>query len=266
MNTIRKLVAVLALGPLRLLAQSDSTGEEEAVVLSPFVVSADADSSYSAAASLAGGKVGSPVVDGLTGNFTPTVPITMVKKADAVVIQFVLSNQAEKQENRNRELYATVRAIQAAVQKVPGLRLEQREVRFASGNRKLLSFARSGPQLSYANVVIFADLVPELHLADRVKQVRDLLDRVSLSGETKLVDGTVGLYLKQPSSYRREILQKIFDDLDFVKKGLGAESEVRATGLNQQMRIRACSETEVELWIDYSFVIESVRELTNPKK
>ena len=262
---LRSLVAIVLL-PFTLRAQSDSTGEEEAVILSPFVVSADADSSYSAVSTLAGTRLGSPVVDGMTSNAAPTVPVTLVKKADAVVIQFVLSNAADKQEARNQELYADVQAIQGAIAKTPGLRLEQREVRFAGGNRKMLSFTKNGSQVSYSSLVIFAEFTPELRLADRVKQVRDLLDHVKLQGETKLLDGSVGLYLKQPSSYRREILQKIFDDLDFLKKGLGAEFEVWPSGMNQQVRIRACSETEVELWIDYSFAVWSIRSLTNPKK
>ncbi len=263
MKKLPALLAAFALLPLGLLAQSDSAGEEEVLVLSPFTVSGDSDNSYSAISSMAGSRVASQIVDGASQ--APTVPVTIVKKADAVVIQFVLSNAADKQEARNQELYAAVKAIQTAAQKIPTLRMEQREIRFASGNRKMISFGRNA-QLSYANIVIFAELVPDLRLADRAKQVRDMLDRITLPGATKLADGSVGLYLKQPSSYRREILQKIFDDLDFVKKGLGPEFEVEASGLNQQVRFRACSETEVELWIDYSFSISSVRALTNPKK
>ena len=66
--------------------------------------------------------------------------------------------------------------------------------------------------------------------------------------------------------FDREILQAIFDDLDFIKKGLGEKAEVVASGLNQAVRLRACSETEIELWIDYSFTIHSVNALLNPKK
>jgi hypothetical protein len=262
---MKKPFALLAavLLPLTLIAQSESDGEEEAVILSPFQISTDRDSSYSTVSSLSGSRLASPVVDNSIPS--PDVPISIVKKADAVVIQFVLSNSSDKQEVRNQELYSSVRGIQTAVQKVPGLRMEQREVRFASGNRKMLSFGK-GTQTSYASIVIFADLDPALRLADRTKQVRDLLDQIKFPAQTKLVDGSVGLYLKNSSSYRREILQKIFDDLDFVKKGLGTDFEVLPSGLNQTVRLRACSETEVELWIDYSFNTYSVRALTNPKK
>jgi hypothetical protein len=263
MKKILPLVALIALLPFPAFAQSGSEAEEEAVILSPFLVSTDKDASYSTVSTLAGTRLASEVVDNSAP--PPSVPVSIVKKADAVVIQFVLSNSTDKQEARNQELYSSVRGIQTAVQKVPGLRMEQREVRFVSGNRKMLSFGK-GAQTSYANIVIFADIDPAMRLADRTKQVRDLLDQLKLPAQSKLVDGNVGLYLKNPSSYRREILQKIFEDLDFVRKGLGTEVEVQPSGLNQAVRFRACSETEVELWIDYSFNINSVRALANPKK
>ena len=267
---MRQNVVTLLLGLLlsssSVFAQSDETGGEEMVVLSPFVVSGESDSGYSAMSSLAGSRTSTPVLDPRSADYTATVPVTIVKRADAVAIQFLLSDAADKQEVRNQELYATVQVIQKNIAKTPGLRLEQREVRFAGGNRKLLSFGKDGAQRSYVSLVVFAELSPEIRIVERVKQVRDLLSGTKLPGEVKLLDGNVGLYLKQTPGYRREILQKIFEDLEFVKKGLGAEFEVRPSGLNQQVRSRVCSESEIELWIDYSFVIGSVRELTNPKK
>jgi len=265
---MKKLVAALlalALTSPFLSAQSSgSASEEDMIVLSPFEVSSEASASYLSTAGSSGSRS-----DFYSANLRPdgqrTAPVTLVRRADAVVIQFALSNTADKPEVRNQALYSTIRDIQAALAKVPGLRMEQREIRFAGGRSKTFSFGR-GSQTSYASILIFADLVPELRLADRVKQVRDAIDQVRLSPQTKLIDGTAGLYLKDVSSYRREILQKIFDDLAFVKKGLGDEFEVLPAGLSQPVNLRACSETDVELWIDYSFTINSVRALTNPKK
>ncbi|MCB1104886.1 MAG: hypothetical protein H7A44_09240 [Opitutaceae bacterium] len=244
-------------------AQS-SADEEEIVLITPFEVTSEHDYGYLNTASRIGSKVATPVADAQSSNFIPTVPITVVKPADALAIQFVVSNNADKQDRRNQELNSAVQDIKAAVQKTAGLRMEQREVRFASGDRKFLSFSKSNPT-SHANIVIFADISPTVSLADRAKQVRDLLDAVKLSGNTRLADGYIGLYIKNSSSYRREILAKIFADLEFVKEGLGPEFEIRATGLNQRVKMRACSETDVELWIDYSFVIDSIRALTKPK-
>lgn len=263
MKTIPALLAAFTLALPITYAQSGSD-EEELILLTPFEVESETSYSYLSTAGRAGSKIATPVVDAQSANTAPAVPITLVKPADALAIQFVVSNSADKQERRNQELNAAVQDIKAAVQKVSGLKLEQREVRFASGDKKFLSFSRTNTT-SHANIVIFAELSPEIHLADRAKQVRDLLDGVKLTGSTRLADGYIGLYIKNPSSYRREILTKIFEDLNFVKEGLGPEFEIRATGLNQRVKMRACSETDVELWIDYSFVIDSIRALTKPK-
>ncbi len=245
-------------------AQEESTGDEELIELSPFSVASESDAGYRASSALAGARIATPIAD--PNQYAPTVPITLVKKADAVVVQFVLSNNADKQEVRNRELYATIENLQKAVKKATGLRLEQREVRFSSGNRKLSFISRSDKPSSFASIVIFAELSAETKLLDRVKQVRDLLDDVKLVGQVKLLDGVVGLYLRQPGQYRQEILSRIFADLDFVRKGLGADCEVVPSGLAQRVQLRACSESEVELWIDYSFQIYSVRALETAKK
>jgi hypothetical protein len=99
-----------------------------------------------------------------------------------------------------------------------------------------------------------------------VKTIRDTVQKATFQGQTKLIDGVVGLYIKNPAQYRREILAKIFEDLEVLKKSAGAEFEIQPSGMNQPVRARICSETDIELWIDYSFAIRSIRELTNPKK
>lgn len=241
--------------------QSVPTESEEFVELSPFVIDSGSDGGYRAANTLAGARVATPLLDPSAGNFPPSVPVSILHRAESVAIQFVLTNAADRQDERNRELYASVDAIEAEVKKTPGLRLEQREVHFAGGNKRLFSTKGSEATTSFASIVIFAELSTETRIVDRVKQVRDLLQAIKLSGHTKAVDGSVGLYVRNIDQYRREILEKIFEDLSFLKKGLGPEFEVKPSGLNQRVRARIASETEIELWIDYSFTIQSLREL-----
>ena len=83
-------------------------------------------------------------------------------------------------------------------------------------------------------------------------------------GQSKAADGSVGLYVKNPDQYRREILQKVFDDFEVLKKAFGTDFEIMPNGLNQKVRSRVSGEGEVELWIDYSFTFNSIRGLTHP--
>jgi hypothetical protein len=259
------VTCLLAFAP-SMVGQGSEPESEDLIVLSPFEVNTSEDVGYTAASALAAARMATGLVDPNAAARTPNVPITITKRAEALAVSFALTNLGDKQERRNAELYASVESLRATVAKTPGLRFEHREVRFASGNRSKLSIGRNGATSSYAAVIIFADLPPGTDVVKTVKLIRDTVQQAALQGQTKIIDGVVGLYLKNPAKYRREILDRIFEDIDALKKSLGSEFEVLPSGLNQPVRARICSETDVELWLDYSFSIRSIRDLTQPKK
>ena len=280
------LLALAIMLPALPHAVGESTNEsvaedsdEEFIALSPFVVSASDDQGYTASQTLAGTRLRTDLKDigasisTVSAQFLqdtrpaiPQVPVTIVKRAEALVIQFALASTADKADVRNAELTAAMEAISKATQATTGLRFEPREVYLASADRIKSVMRKNGTITSFAHFVIFADFSEGLRPYQRVKQVRDLLTGLKLaSATTKLVDGPVGLYIRRPSQFRGEILTKIFADLETVKKGLGTECEVQVNGLNGAMKMRTCSETDIELWIDYSFSIQSIRELEAKK-
>lgn len=234
------------------VAFAQSSDDGEIVCLSPFEVSPQEDRGYHSSDSMAARA--------------PNLPVTLIKPADAVIIEFALSNSADKQETRNKELTDSIEALAKEVRKVPGLKLENREVRLTTGDRRKSIVGKGGAVTSFANIVVLADLSAEVRLYDRVKQVRDLIDDTKLRGDTKVIDGPVGLFIRRPNQYRQELLSKIFEDLEAVRKGVGPEFEVLVSGLAGGVKLRACSERELELWIDYGFEIRSIRELEAKKK
>jgi len=231
------------------------------IELSPFEVRAEGEQSFKAQTSLAGTRIATPIIDPRSAAARPGAAISIVKRADAVAVQFVLSHSGDKQEVRNRELYASVEDIEEAMKKLPGIQVEQREVHFTGGDRKLFSVSKGGSTASFVSILVLADLPAGVRVADRVKQIRDLLGATKLVGQTKYNDGSVGLYLKNPDQYRREILKKIFDDVDYMKKGFASDFEILPSGLTGKVRLKVASEAEIELWIDYSFTFRSIREL-----
>ncbi len=252
---------ILAAAPgLKAQAESSSGESEETVCLSPFCVE---DRGY-----VSGARLSAPPVQprfGGDGGSVPTVPITMIRKADAVVIEFALSNSADKQDARNKELTDSVDALAAEIRAIPGLRFENREVQLMSGNRSRSLIGKGGVVTSFANFAVFAELGSETRLYERVKQVRGIVSAAKLVGLTKVIDGPVSLFIKRPNETRKELLAKIFEDYEQVRKGLGADFEVLISGLAGPVRLRSCSENEVELWLDYSFTIRSIRELEAKK-
>lgn len=263
---IKCLILPLALSTAlnRLQAQAEPSSEEseDALVLSPFTVNAAEDRGYSAAKSF---QPIQPRFGSEAGSAVPSVPITLIRKADAVVIEFALSNSADKQDLRNKELTESVDALAKEIKAIPGLRFENREVQLISGNRQRLIIGKGGVVTSFANFAVFAELSAETRLYERVKQVRGLVSAAKLVGGTKVLDGPVALFIKRPNEMRKDLLAKIFEDYEQVKKGLGAEFEVLVSGLSGPVRLRSCSESEIELWLDYSFTIRSIRELEAKK-
>jgi len=274
----RCLLILLSLLPA--VVRCEDASDEEVITMNPFAVTSDEDRGYRATSTLAGTRtrtdlkdVGS-AISVVTAEFLqdtspamPQVPVTVVKRADALVIQFALATTADKENARNIELNSYIESIDKAVRAVPGLRFEPREVYLASGDRKRSIIGKGGAITSFAHFVIFADLSADARPFQRVKQVRDILAGLKIdTATTKLLDGPVGLYVRRPSQYRNEILGKIFADVEIVKKGLGPEFEVQVSGLSGGVRLRTCSETEIELWVDYTFAIRSIREIEAKKK
>jgi hypothetical protein len=222
--------------------------EDDMIELSSFMISSEKDSGYV-----------SPHAP------TPSTAITIKKPANAVVMEVALANSSEKQENRTRELLATVEAIEQAVKQEKGLRLEQREIQLRAENRRKILFYKSGASTSLATIVLVGELDGTTTLFDVVKKMRATLSSVKTAGLTKVAEGSVGFLMRDVDQTRQEILTKIFEDVNFIKKGIGSEFEVLLRGLDGPVRVRPCSEREVELWIDYGFSIRSIRELENPK-
>jgi hypothetical protein len=226
-------------------------GDGEYMELSPFSVSSAEDRGYVSGSAFGGTRARAAV---------PAAPITLVRRADAVVIEFAVSNTTDKQAARNQELTDAVEQITALIKATPGLRFENREVQLATGNRRSF-IGKGGAVTSFANFAVFAEISDSVRLYERVKQVRGLVSGVKLKGETKVLDGPVALFLKRPNETRTELLAKIFADLEIVKKGLGSDFQVLVSGLAGPVQLRSCSESEVELWLDYSFTIQSLREI-----
>ncbi len=223
---------------------------DEAVELSPFSISSEYDRGY---------VPQQPA--------KPDVAVTLRKPASAVVMEVSLLNAADKPEDRNREIYATIKDIEDAAKRAKDVRFERREIQLrGESRRKLTSFlSKSGSATSVATIALVSDLTTESDLFDLVRRMRGLVSSVTPAGSTKIMDGTVALMIRDPDQYRRELLAKIFDDVEFVKKGLGSGFEVLLSGLDGPIQVRPCSDKEVELWINYHFSIRSLVELQNPR-
>lgn len=222
-----------------------SSAQDDTVELSSFVIGRERDS------------VDKPLVA------PPDVAITLRKPATSVVMELNLVNATDKPDVRNREIYATIKALEQAAQASTGIKFERREIQLRGDTRKFSSI-RGGTVVSSAVCALVTPLREDADVFALVQRMRTLVAGVPPSGATKVLDGSVGLVLERPDQYRQELLKKIFEDIAAVKAGIGPDFEILPFGLNGPVKVRAVTEREVELWIEYGFTIRSILELKNP--
>ena len=244
MNPVKILPALLLLATLALTLRAQ---EARNVELSEFRVVYDSDHAGTAP--------------------RPEVAITLSKPATAVVMEITVLNASEKAEERNREVLATIKALQQAVATSAPLRLDRHEIQLRGGAARKSGFlsSRGENDVSYASVTLSAPLTAQSDLFALVDQMRAVVASVSPSKDTKIRDGAVFLQLDHPEQYRRELLAAVFADIAFLKENLGSGFEVLPSGLDGAINLRAASDKTLELWINYRLVIRSTLELTNPK-
>lgn len=194
----------------------------------------------------------------------PNVAITLRKPATAVVMDVTIVNSSDKVEDKNREVVLAIRALERAVKSESGLKFERREIQLRGEARRKTLFSRSSIT-SYANVAIVAPLAPDADLFALVDRMRGVIAKAPATNDTKVLDGAVYLMIERPEQFRKELLEAIFTDIAFLKENVGAGFEIMPTGLDGGIQVRAASEREVELWLDYKLVIRSLVELANPR-
>ncbi|MBI2514286.1 MAG: hypothetical protein HYV96_20120 [Opitutae bacterium] len=194
----------------------------------------------------------------------PNVAITLRKPATAVVMDVTIVNSSDKVEDKNREVVLAIRALERAVKAESGLKFERREIQLRGEARRKTIFSRSSIT-SYANVAVVAPLASDADLFALVDRMRGVIAKIPATNDTKVLDGAVYLMIERPEQFRKELLAAIFTDIAFLKENLSAGFEIMPTGLDGAIQVRAASEREVELWIDYKLTIRSLVELANPR-
>lgn len=190
----------------------------------------------------------------------PRVSISLIKPADELSLRFAVSFYDDLEEVREGTLLKYLDLIREKIESVKGLRFEASGLQIALGDRKKSIRRRRSEYTSHAHFSIFAEIGQDISTFDAVRELLDGLELESASEMTKLFDGPVNLVLKRPDQYRSELLKAIFADFNLLKEGLGPEFEILPVGLGGRVQVRAHSDTEVELWIEYSHSIRSVRD------
>ena len=217
--------------------------QEDVFALSPFVV--ELDEGYLANNTLAGTRVRTSV-------YSQEAPVKLRRKADSVTMSISLKNNSRKAIERNDEIMGTVSAIIEKADSIDNIRAHNGSISLSTRNRKVGLF-KSTDESSEVTIYILGDLKDGDNVYDMTSKLKKFLEEIQPVGNTTIEEGNIGLSIRNPQSYRNEILGLILNDISNIKEQLGGYVDMNISGLDSSVLVKQANESEVDLYISYSF-------------
>ena len=86
-------------------------------------------------------------------------------------------------------------------------------------------------------------------------ELRTFAAKIHVVGRTEVFPAQIGVSIVDPEKYRYELLDKIAQDLRTVKNIFGEDYRIAISGLDQRISWERTNVSEVELYIDYKFML-----------
>ncbi len=189
----------------------------------------------------------------------PNVAVTLVKRADAVRIEFALEVENASEAARASAIQSALAQAKSAVEAMPDLAFESGSILLSKGNGEQQHALPSSAYYAQALFSVRFELADGARHLEQVREIRQRLFALDWA-EAELKFGVAALVVDKPDRYRSEVLQAVFADLKAMDEGMGELFEVVPKVANSRVLVRQASNTEVELWIPYDYQIVSVRE------
>ena len=283
------LLAFSLLAPNPSLIAQDEAVDDDIFELSPFSVSEKSARGYRAQNTLAGSRLNTSLKDVAASIHQPDLPVsvfgasaadfvgldqkplslqnaaqpvTLVIKADEVVLNMAIGFFDDLEKVRKDKLYEYLDQVQAAIEKDPTLRFIPGEMRIAQGDRKKSRGNKSrAAYTSHAYFQVAFDLTDSLYPAKRIHEITRTLYQLGLESDvTRLYRGDIELLVKNPQQHRDALLQLVLRELNALRETLGKDFALTPTRIDDTVRVAAYSQTEVTLWIDYDYNLDSLQQ------
>lgn len=218
--------------------------DDDVFALTPFYIDDSDTQGYMASSSLAGTRIGA--------YHTQNAAVTLRRRADSVTLSVTLRNSNRNAIERNEELMDTVYDVIDAAENTEGIRAHNGSISLSTRNRKVSIFSSSN-EASQVQIYILGDLKEDEDVYKKTAELKSFLESVKPRGDTELEEGNIGLSVKNPQSYRPEIIQLVLEDINTIKATLGGKVKMNINGLDGRVVVKQANESEVDLLIPYSF-------------
>lgn len=185
-------------------------------------------------------------------------PVSIKKTGDFLVLRVNVENDSRDVSLRRQEIDETVGRMIESAAKIGRIQLHSGEHPITRESPKIkLSEGSDRADTSCAELYVKVPLKADDNVPALTEELKNFVSSTAVAGRTELLPGEVGLSLLDPEQYRHELIGAIAKDVVKVASLFGESASFTVTGLDQKMKIRRVGVTEVELYLDYGFVISS---------
>ncbi len=182
--------------------------------------------------------------------------ITVTKNADFLVQEIRVTNDSRSPQLRKTEIIQTINNLINSAKKQKGIELSYGEgfltpVKLNDESLELLS-DKERVDTSYVDIYVKVEYDQDKPSKEQIGQLRRFISDANLVSRTEiLLDGDIGLSLKEPEQYRYEILGKIAQENQKTVQAIGNHCMTVFHGLEGRVEWERSDLGEVTLYIAY---------------
>ena len=191
---------------------------------------------------------------------TAKSPIVVKKRADFLLLEILVANNARDAGLRRDEIYATLRSMISGVPKASKIELFTGEFTLTANHyqiplREVFERGSTSRGTLYAKVPLGeSDDVDSL--ADTL---RSFVKTIKGEGHTEIFAGNLGLSIRNPEKYRYEVIQAIATDVKKLRDMFGDGFEIVVKGLDARLKWERSSISEVELSLPFRYEVFPIK-------
>lgn len=189
-----------------------------------------------------------------SGSHRPVVS-HITKEADFVAIALTIQADHKSPTQRIKAVKKARNAVIVSLEKFKDIEVKLGVVSLSSRQRASYSFKSSYSRASQMELFVIGRLDSAHSIFSQTSKIYRAVRGTELPDDTSVSLGSTSLGIDDPEYYRKALLSAIAKHVSATKKSLGSQGNVVVRGLESSIFVVQKNETEVSLFIPYSFDI-----------
>jgi len=200
----------------------------------------------------------------VTGSYIESdIPGTQIRrKGDNLLLQVDITNDSREEEQREKEIHATLKKAVEAAQKIKGIELSTASdsgfvIPLTGSNYQIDLLDGERPDTSKSSFLAKSPIPSDVTDGEAlVLRLKRFVANLELAGRTEVfVDVDVNVSVVNPQQYRPAIVELVAKDIGSVTSALGDGYRVVLEGIDQQVEWAKVGSLDVAIFIPYRYVV-----------